>query len=98
MRTLIAEDLLLLLLDDDAGTLKHSDKIQPLLGGALLIELALAERIEVAERTGRWTSPKVALLDGPPVDEPLLDAAIRTIGEKPRSAQDLVNRLGKGAK
>jgi hypothetical protein len=98
MRTLIAEDLLLLLLDDDAGTLKHSDKIQPLLGGALLIELALAERIDVAEKTGRWMSPKVALLDGPPVDEPLLDAAIRMIGEKPRSAQDLVNRLGKGAK
>ena len=98
MQTLIAEDLLLLLLDDDAGTLKHSDKIQPLLGGALLIELALAERIEVAEKTSRWFTPKVALVDGPAVDEPLLDAAIGTIGEKPRSAQDLVNRLDKGAK
>ena len=35
MPTLIAEDLLLLLLDDDKGTLAQSDKIQPLLGGAL---------------------------------------------------------------
>lgn len=98
MQTLIAEDLLLLLLDDDKGTLAHSDKIQPLLGGALLIELALAERIEVAEKTGRWSTAKVAVIDGPPVDEPLLDGAIATIGEKPRTAQDLVNRLGKGTK
>lgn len=98
METLIAEDLLLLLLDDDDGTLKQSDKIQPLLGGALLIELALAERIEVAEKTSRWSTARVAVVDGPPVDEPLLAAAIGTIGEKPRSAQDLVNRLGKGTR
>jgi hypothetical protein len=98
MQTLIAEDLLLLLLDDDAGTLNHSDKIQPLLGGALLIELALAERIEVAEKTSRWSTARVAVVDGPPVDEPLLVAAISTIGEKPRSAQDLVNRLGTGTR
>jgi hypothetical protein len=98
METLIAEDLLLLLLDDEAGTLSHSDKIQPLLGGALLTELALAERIEVADRTSRWRQALVAVVDGPPVDEPLLVAAIGTIGEKPRSAQDLVNRLGKGAR
>ena len=98
MGTLIAEDLLLLLLDDDSGTLSHSDKIQPLLGGALLIELALAERIEVADRTSRWRQALVAVVDGPPVDEPLLAAAIGTIGEKPRSAQDLVNRLGKGTR
>ena len=55
MQTLIAEDLLLLLLDDAKGTLAASDKIQPLLGGALLLELALAGRVGVAERTSRWT-------------------------------------------
>lgn len=96
--TLIAEDLLLLLLDDDKGTLAHSDKIQPLLGGALLIELAMAERIDVAEKTSAWRQAKVAVVEGPPVDEPLLIGAIDTIGEKPRSAQDLVNRIGKGTK
>ena len=98
MRTLIAEDLLLLLLDDDKGTLAHSDKIQPVLGGALLIELALAERIEVADKTHLWSTAKVAVIDGAPVDDPLLLAAIATIAEKPRGAQDLVARLGKGTK
>lgn len=98
MQTLIAEDLLLLLLDDEKGTLAQSDKIQPLLGGALLIELALAERIEVTEKTSRWSTAKVAVVGGSPVDEPLLVAAIDTVGDKPRSAQDLVTRLGKGAK
>lgn len=96
--TLIAEDLLLLLLDDDKGTLAHSDKIQPVLGGALLIELALAERIEVADKTHSWSTAKVAVIDGAPVDDPLLLAAIDTITEKPRGAQDLVVRLGKGTK
>ena len=96
--TLIAEDLLLLLLDDDKGTLAQSDKIQPLLGGALLIELALAERIEVAERTSVWRTAKVAVLAGPEPADPLLVGALATIGEKERSAQDLVGRLGKGTK
>lgn len=96
--TLIAEDLLLLLLDDDKGTLAHSDKIQPLLGGALLIELAMAERIEVAEKTSRWSTSKVAALDGAPVTEPMLVTALAQVSEKPRSAQDLVNRIGKGTK
>lgn len=93
--TLIAEDLLLLLLDDDRGTLAQSDKIQPLLGGALLIELALAERIEVAEKTSMWRTAKVAVIEGATPDDPMLVGALATVGEKQRSAQDLVGRLGK---
>jgi hypothetical protein len=97
MRTLIAEDLLLLLLDDEKGTVAASDKVQPLLGGALLLELPMAERVVVAERTSRWGSAKVAVA-GTPLGEPLLDEAMARVAEKPRSAQDLVNRLGKGLK
>ena len=97
MQTLIAEDLLLLLLDDAKGTLAASDKVQPLLGGALLLELALAGRVEVTERTSRWASAKVAVT-GPPLGEPLLDEAMARVAEKPRSAQDLVGRLGKGTR
>ncbi len=97
MQTLIAEDLLLLLLDDAKGTLAASDKVQPLLGGALLLELALAGRVGVAERTSRWNSAKVAVTGTPP-GEPLLDEAMARVAEKPRTAQDLVNRLGKGTR
>lgn len=94
---MIAEDLLLLLLDDEKGTLAQSDKIRPLLGGALLIELALAERVEVADKTSRWRDAKVVAV-GTPLGEPMLDAALATVAEKPRTAQDLVNRIGKGAR
>lgn len=94
---LIAEDLLLLLLDDESGTLAASDKVRPLLGGALLLELALAERVEVVEKARIWSSAKVAVT-GPPVGEPVLDEALATVAVKPRSAQDLVERLGKGTR
>jgi hypothetical protein len=97
MPTLIAEDLLLLLLDDEKGTFAAPDKVQPLMGGALLLELALAERVEVEARTRLWSSAKV-VVTGPPVGEPVLDAALATVAEKPRTAQDLVNRLGKGTR
>jgi hypothetical protein len=97
MQTLIAEDLLLLLLDDEKGTLAASDKVQPLMGGALLLELALAGRVEVAEKTRVWSAAKVAVT-GTPLGEPVLDEALATVAEKPRSAQDLVNRLGKGTR
>ncbi|WP_457206326.1 GOLPH3/VPS74 family protein [Nocardioides sp. P5_C9_2] len=97
MQTLIAEDLLLLLLDDERGTLAASDKVQPLLGGALLLELAIAGRVEVSERSSRWSTAKVVAV-GTPLGEPVLDAAMARVAEKPRTAQDLVARLGKGTK
>jgi hypothetical protein len=98
MHTLIAEDLLLLLLDDEKGTVAASDEVQPLLGGALLLELAMAERIEVAERTSRWSTATVAVVEGATPDDPLLVDALAQVAEKPRRAQDLVNRIGKGTK
>ncbi|WP_411285233.1 GOLPH3/VPS74 family protein, partial [Lapillicoccus sp.] len=107
MTTLIAEDLLLLLLDDESGRAAASTKIRPLLGGALLIELAMMERIDMPEKPGLWrrgmskvgwSTSKVSVLDGPPLDDPLLAAALATIGEMPRYAADLINRLGKGTK
>jgi hypothetical protein len=95
--TLIAEDLLLLLLDDEKGTLAASEKIQPLLGGALLLELALAGRVEISDKARPWSRAKVAAT-GTPLGEPELDEALARVAEKPRAAQDLVTRLGKGTK
>lgn len=97
MSYLIAEDLLLLMLDDESGKLE-STHIDPLLGGAVLIELAMGERLEV-RRDGTWSRAKVHVLtDGGTPDDPVLVAALRTVAEKERTAQDLVNRLGKGLK
>jgi hypothetical protein len=96
METLIAEDLLLLLLDDAKGTMTTSSP-QTALGGAVLIELALTGAVEVEEKKGRWRSAKVQVTGPPPTDE-LLRAAYDVVAAKERSAQDLVDRLGKGTK
>ncbi|GEP36152.1 hypothetical protein NSZ01_39200 [Nocardioides szechwanensis] len=107
MDTLIAEDLLLLLLDDTKGTVRASSYLASALGGAVLVELALAEAVELEEKTSAWRSAKVRPTGAAPQDaaphdaaphDPVLTAGLATITEKDRSPQDLVNRLGKGLK
>lgn len=97
MDTLLAEDLLLLLLDDVKGLPSSMAPIQTVLGGALLAELALREHVTVAEKTSVWKSAKVlpSTSLSPPAD-PVLRAALEQVSEKERSASDLVARLGKG--
>ena len=92
---LIAEDLLLLLLDDRKGTISGA-YTRTALGGAVLVELALAEAVTVEEKTKVWRSAKVRAEAAPGSLDPVLERAHATIGEKERSAQDLVDRLGKG--
>ena len=94
---LIAEDLLLLLLDDEKGSLAASDKVDAALGGAVLAELALTGAVTVDERTSRWVAPKVRATEHAPEDRVLIDAQA-TVAEKDRSAQDLVTKIGKGLK
>lgn len=88
---LIAEDLLLLLTDDVRGRLVvDSQQTDIALGGALLVELSLSERVAVDER-GR-----VRVTDARPTGDPLLDHAVGVVagrqGKKPRS---VVGPLGK---
>jgi len=49
MTNLIAEDLVLLLLDDESGKLEHATYLDTGIGGALLVELDLAEKSRTAE-------------------------------------------------
>lgn len=92
---LIAEDLLLLLLDDESGKVTGSDSAQFALGGAVLAELALLGAVTVDERTSRFRSPKVRVTGAAPPDRVLADA-LEVVAEKERTAQDVVERLGKG--
>lgn len=99
--TLIAEDVLLLLLDDDSGKVAGAPGFDNVLGGALLIELALDGAVEVGavevtvpER--RLASGKVRRAGtGLPAD-PVLRDALTLVRERERRAKDLVPRLGKG--
>lgn len=92
---LIAEDLLLLLLDDEKGTTSSWVSVQTVLGGAVLAELALRGLVTVEEEPSAWRSAKVHPTGGA-ADDPVLDGALATVAEKPRAASDLVDRLGKG--
>ena len=94
---LIAEDLLLLLLDDESGALRASSQIQVALGGAVLSELAIEELVTVAEKQSWWRTVKVTARGGTPAD-PVLAGAHAVVAERERSASDLVTRLGKGLK
>ncbi|MGZ4501749.1 MAG: GOLPH3/VPS74 family protein [Nocardioidaceae bacterium] len=88
---LIAEDLLLLLTDDVRGRLVvASEQVDIALGGALLVELSLSERVALDER-GR-----VRVADAVPTGDPLLEHALEVVagrqGKKPGS---VVGPLGK---
>jgi hypothetical protein len=97
MTTLIAEDLLLLLLDDDKGHLRHASYLDTAIGGALLVELALGGHVEAQEQEQRWGLGPKALIrpTGSLPGDPVLREAYRLVAEKERSAQDLVGRLGR---
>lgn len=98
MSTLIAEDLLLLLLDDEKGTMSAGSYADAILGGGLLIELALADAVTVGEKKGFWQTAKVQARPGASVEDPVLAHALALVAEKERGAQDVVTRLGKGLK
>jgi hypothetical protein len=75
---LLAEEFLLLCFDDQTGKkIISSDKIEPGLGGALLLELALQERIGVTEEpAGWWQRRRLTITDPTPTDDPELDSAL----------------------
>lgn len=95
MTTLIAEDLLLLLLEDDSGKLTNTTFLDVGIGGALLVELALAGAVEVLKGDGMWARSKVYPLHGAQPADPVLIEALSLVSDKERTAQDLVGRLGK---
>ena len=92
---LLAEDLLVLLLDDARGTIpgQHADLA---LGGALLADLALREAVTVPPKTRVWRSARVQAVPGVTLDDPVLRDALAVVATRPRTAEDLVRRLGKG--
>ncbi len=95
MAMLIAEDLLLLLLDDESGKLTNTTYLDTGIGGALLVELALGAHVEVVKGSGMWARAKVHPTDAAAPADPVLVEALDLVVGKERTAQDLVGRLGK---
>lgn len=102
---LIAEDLVLLVFDDETGKqVPGVSNLEYALAGALLIELAITGRIDVTtdgDKPGR-----LAVRDASPTGEPVLDDALAKLadydGKKPKDAigplsgGDLSGRLLEG--
>ena len=97
---LLAEDLLLLMTDDDTGELAASGtEVDVALGGALLIELTLRERVDVAGPDERVRAGRLVVRDAGPTGDPVLDEALAVVGQKEgKKPQSVVARLGKGTR
>ena len=105
---LIAEEYLLLSLDDESGKPRIGrDRLEPALGGALVVELALRERIGVTPHEAGWTKRgRVTINDLTPTDDRELDAALHKLAENEgRKLKDLLsstamrkNRLSHGVR
>src|SRR5262245_8530062 len=86
----LAEEIALLAYDDAGALRMGRPGFEYGLAGALLLELTLAERIDVVD--GR-----VTVLDPKPTGHPVVDYALTTIdADKPRKPKDWVTRLSKG--
>ena len=95
--SLIAEDLLLLLLDDVKGKASVWGHTNEVLGGAVLAELALEGLVVLEEKKSIWRAAKVRVAGTAPADlDPILAEALATIAEKDRQPSTLVGRIGKG--
>ena len=97
MTTLIAEDLVLLLLDDESGKFTNASYLDTGIGGALLVELALNQTVEVVKGSGLWARAKVRPTGLSAPADPVLAEALALVGEKERTADDLVEPAGQAA-
>ena len=105
---LIAEEYLLLALDEQTGKLRvGGERLEPALGGALLVELALMERVGVTPHDAGWTRRgRVTITSLTPTDDPELDAALQKLAaNEDKKVKDLIstfaskkNRLGHGVR
>ena len=97
---LIAEDLLLLLTDDDTGKLAASSTLVDIaLGGALLVELALIERVDVAGPDERVPRGRLVVRDSGRTGDEVLNEALTMITSKEgKKPQTVVTALGKGTR
>ena len=80
---LIAEEFLLLSLDHESGKLLiANERLRPALGGALVAELALMERIGVTPHDAGWSKRgRITITNLTPTDDPELDEAMRKLAE-----------------
>src|SRR5512144_140376 len=93
----IAEDLLLLLLDNASNRpALDRDRREKMLAAAVLLDLALACRIRPALDNEPAAPGRLVLLTGPDLADPILDPAIRRLQGRPLKPQAAVAKVRRG--
>jgi hypothetical protein len=93
---LIAEDMLLLLTDDDTGKAAGSTQVDLGLAGALMADLALLGRVDIAAAGEQVKKGRLVVRDASPTDDDLLDGALsRLSGQQGKRADKAVEALTK---
>jgi hypothetical protein len=88
----LAEEFTLLAYADDGSLETDSMRLDNGLGGAVLLELALAGRVDVEDK-------RVVVLDPAPTGDPLIDAALaEVVAAKAKRADHWVQRFAKGTR
>jgi hypothetical protein len=97
---LIAEELLLLLLNDRTGRTPASvTELDKGLAGAVLVELALLGSVDVAGDGGPVRKGRLVTKPAPPPEHPVLADALEKVAAKAgRKPQDVLGVLAKGLK
>ncbi len=91
---LIAEEFLLLCLDEAGSRRLSVEKVDPALGGALLAELALMGRIVVADDPGWRQRGRVTVTSTEPTGDTELDRALHAVAApQGRRAKDLISSM-----
>ncbi|MEU6248838.1 GPP34 family phosphoprotein [Glycomyces sp. NPDC047010] len=91
---LIVEDLLLLLLDDEKGYIAGEGTLYYPLGGAVLMDLALAGDVRFEEKQGAFSTAKVHAVEGAAPEDDLLADAYAVVAPKPRTVNELLILIG----
>lgn len=95
--TLIAEDLLLLLLNDETGkALVDSTSLDRVLAGGLLVELSLTGQIAPAAEGEAVKKGRLVVRDAAPTSDELLDRTLTRLATKPVKPERAVEQLTKG--
>jgi hypothetical protein len=93
---LIAEEFLLLALDDVSGrkTL-GAESLEPALGAALVVELALGERLGVTPADAGWRERgRIRILNPAPTDDPELDGLLAELSRREGAkVKDLISPM-----
>lgn len=94
---LIAEDLLLLLYDDQTGKpVTGSPGLDYALAGAVLIELTLNRKLDITVQGAGEKPGRLKVLDSAPTGDPILDERLAYVVNKPgKKPKDQIGHLSK---